>query len=341
MFYNMMTLSTVTLSPIIGGYITETYGWRMQFYIIAGFLFLGIILLILACPEHAYSRPMVYETDVVAGEAHTAVLDTDASPPEDESMTEKPKTYIQELKPYSKNVTGENYLVVLARPFVCMLYPAVIWAFLLGGCWSTWNAAVIIILSQLFSTPPNLFSPSELGYIYTFPFIGSIIAYFLGSLAADSTAKSAARRNNGLFEPEYRQWLMIPAFFVGIPGLFAFGYYATERDITWVLVSFIYGLIVFATVFSSASAYAYILDSHQNLSVEVSVAYVMLRNFFWFGASYFMPTWLETSGAPKTFYIMAGIQAGITLISISAYFYGKISRDWIHRHDPLKSLRLI
>lgn len=203
------------------------------------------------------------------------------------------------------------------------------------------NAAVIIILSQLFSTPPNLFSPSELGYIYTFPFIGSIIAYFLGSLAADSTAKSAARRNNGLFEPEYRQWLMIPAFFVGIPGLFAFGYYATERDITWVLVSFIYGLIVFATVFSSASAYAYILDSHQNLSVEVSVAYVMLRNFFWFGASYFMPTWLETSGAPKTFYIMAGIQAGITLISISAYFYGKISRDWIHRHDPLKSLRLI
>lgn len=138
MFYNMMTLSTVTLSPIIGGYITETYGWRMQFYIIAGFLFLGIILLILACPEHAYSRPMVYETDVVAGEAHTAVLDTDASPPEDESMTEKPKTYIQELKPYSKNVTGENYLVVLARPFVCMLYPAVIWAFLLGGCWSTW-----------------------------------------------------------------------------------------------------------------------------------------------------------------------------------------------------------
>ena len=357
MFYNMMTLSTVSFSPIIGGYITEKHGWRMQFYIIAGFLFLGIFLLVLACPEHAYSRPLAYETDVVAGEAHT--INGQSTPSENESMTEKPKSYLQELKPYSNNVSGEKYLVLLARPFVCMLYPAVVWAFFLGGCWSTWvssqtacrlsaqkltewqNAAVVIILSQLFSTPPNLFSPSELGYIYTFPFIGSIIAYFLGSLAADSTAKRAARRNNGLFEPEYRQWLTIPAFFVGIPGLFAFGYYATERDITWVLVSFIYGLIVFATVFSSASAYAYILDSHRNLSVEVSVAYVMLRNLFWFGASYFMPTWLETSGAPKTFYIMAGIQAGITLISIAAYIYGKISRDWIHRHDPLKFLGLI
>lgn len=203
------------------------------------------------------------------------------------------------------------------------------------------NAAVVIILSQLFSTPPNLFTPSQLGYMYTFPFVGSIIAYFLGSLAADSSAKAAARRNNGLFEPEYRQWLMIPAFFVGIPGLFAFGYYATEQNITWVLVSFIYGLILFATVFSSAGAYAYILDSHRNLSVEVSVAYVMLRNFFWFGASYFMPSWLEASGAPKTFYIMGAIQATITLISVSGYVYGKISRDWIHRHDPLKSLGLM
>ena len=203
------------------------------------------------------------------------------------------------------------------------------------------NAAVVIILSQLFSTPPNQFSPSRLGYIYTFAFIASIVAYVLGSLVADSTAKNGARRNKGLFEPEYRQWLVIPAFFVGIPGVFAFGYYATRKDISWVLISFIYGLIVCATVFSSAGAYAYILDSHRNLSVEVSVAYVMLRNFFWFGASWFMPSWLEASGAAKTFYIIGGIQTGITLLSVLAYYYGKVGRYWIHRHDPLKALRLL
>ncbi len=139
MFYNMMTLSTVSFSPIIGGYITETYGWRTQFYIIAGFLFLGIILLVLACPEHAYSRPISYETDVIAGEARMeGGGNGQGSSSENESMTEKPKSYIQELKPYSKNVSGEKCLVLLARPFVCMLYPAVIWAFFLGGCWSTW-----------------------------------------------------------------------------------------------------------------------------------------------------------------------------------------------------------
>lgn len=134
---------------------------------------------------------------------------------------------------------------------------------------------------------------------------------------------------------------MVPAFIIGIPGLFAFGYYSTREHITWVVVSFIYGLIVFATVFSSASAYAYILDSHRNLSVEVSVAFVMLRNFFWFGASYFMPLWLEASGAAHTFYIIGAIQAGIMLISVFAYVYGKVSRDWIHKHDPLRFLGLV
>ena len=139
MFYNMMTLSTVSFSPIIGGYITEKHGWRTQFYILAGFLFVGIIFITLACPEHAYTRPMVYETDVIASEVHIAdSLSVQELPSDQTSMTEKPKSYVQELKLYGTNVSGENLLVLLARPFVCMLYPAVIWAFFLGGCWSTW-----------------------------------------------------------------------------------------------------------------------------------------------------------------------------------------------------------
>lgn len=154
-------------------------------------------------------------------------------------------------------------------------------------------------------------------------------------------AKSGARHNKGLFEPEYRQWLLIPAFFVGIPGVFAFGYYATQTNISWVLISFIYSLIVCATVFSSAGAYAYILDSHRNLSVEVSVAYVMLRNLFWFGASWFMPSWLEVSGAAKTFYVIGGIQTGITILSLLAYRYGKVGRHWINRHEPLRAMHLL
>ena len=144
MFYNMMTLSTVSFSPIIGGYITEKHGWRTQFYIIAGFLFIGLVLLVFACPEHTYKRPMVLETDIIAGETPLAgegdgeKLPSMEDANRDDLIVEKPKSYVQELKPYSKNFSGENVFILLARPFACMLNPAVIWAFFLGGCWSTW-----------------------------------------------------------------------------------------------------------------------------------------------------------------------------------------------------------
>lgn len=139
MFYNMMTLSTVSFSPIIGGYITEKHGWRTQFYIIAGFLFIGIIFLVLACPEHAYNQPLVFETDVVSGEVLIEHTDSSQdSPVGHNSTTEKPKSYVQELKPYSTNIYGENMFILLTRPLLCMFYPAVIWAFFNGGFWSTW-----------------------------------------------------------------------------------------------------------------------------------------------------------------------------------------------------------
>ncbi len=153
-FYNLVTLSTVAFSPIIGGYITEKHGWRTQFYILAGFLFVGLLLLFFACPEHEYHRPLALETDVMVGElpstreAEKEKLPSEEVDKRDKSPDQsagKPNTYAQELKPFSKNISGENILILLARPFVCMLYPAVIWAFFLGGCWSTWVSLVLWI----------------------------------------------------------------------------------------------------------------------------------------------------------------------------------------------------
>ena len=138
MFYNMMTLSAVSFSPIVGGYITEKHGWRTQFYIIAGFLFIGIVLLFFACPEHVYTRPAVCDTDVTTQQGPEDDVEPRTPAAIDDSSIEKPESYAQQLKPYRRNVAERSITVLLARPLVCMIYPAVLWAFLLGGCWSTW-----------------------------------------------------------------------------------------------------------------------------------------------------------------------------------------------------------
>lgn len=133
-------------------------------------------------------------------------------------------------------------------------------------------------------------------------------------------------------------YLLIPSLLIGIPGLFAFGNYAAVHDIKWVVVSVTYGLLAFGNVFTSAAAYNYILDAHNDIRMEVSVAFIMMRNFFWFGSSYFLLTWIEGAGVAKVFDAVGGIQAGITVLSIFAYCCGKVIRGFIQRYSPVKTL---
>ena len=58
---------------------------------------------------------------------------------------------------------------------------------------------------------------------------------------------------------------------------------------------------VSVNVFASAAVYNYILDAHNDLRMEISVALVMMRNFFWFGLSHYLPIWTEGPGVAKVF----------------------------------------
>ena len=56
------------------------------------------------------------------------------------------------------------------------------------------------------TNPKPTLSPTYLGYISVFPFVGTLVGFLLGQLVSDPSAKWAARRNNGVFEPEFRMF---------------------------------------------------------------------------------------------------------------------------------------
>ena len=93
--------------------------------------------------------------------------------------------------------------------------------------------------------------------------------------------------------------------------------------------------VVSVNVFASAAVYNYILDAQNDLRLEVSVALVMMRNFFWFGLSHFLPRVQEW---PRCFDTAGGIETGITMLSILANFYGKVIMGFIQRYSPVKML---
>ena len=128
---------------------------------------------------------------------------------------------------------------------------------------------------------------------------------------------------------------------VGIPGIFGFGYYATSTpNPSWIIVSLLYGLVTFTFLMLATISYTYVLDCHRNYAVEVTTSLLLLRNFFSFGASYFLPTWLQVDGVRTTLYAVGGIESGILLLCFVMYYFGKCGRALIHCHSPLEALRL-
>ena len=159
----------------------------------------------------------------------------------------------------------------------------------------------------------------------------------------DRTCRWLARLNRGVYEPEFRLPPMVFSLVTGVIALSVFGWYtgnvAETREISWVATSFIYGLLIFAVVAAESVAFSYLLDAYRDISIEVVVFSVMARNFFSYGASTFLPRWLEHSGIADTFYALAGIQAALVAVGTTVmYFYGKKLRSLYDRHSPMHAL---
>lgn len=92
-------------------------------------------MLIFACPEHADKQPLVYEMNGITGKtAFEEGAYGQKLPSVDVAITNgsnkanlKPRP--QELKPHRQNIQAGNHFVLLERPFACMSYLGVLWAF--------------------------------------------------------------------------------------------------------------------------------------------------------------------------------------------------------------------
>ena len=200
---------------------------------------------------------------------------------------------------------------------------------------SSQMSGLSITIAQIFSVPPTSYTPTQLSHLSTFPAVGAFLAFVVLSGLADSSAKWAARKNGRIYEPEFRLYLISFGLLVGVPGFALFGWYAStatpDHQISWVVISVLYGMIIFTTVTQQSTTFAYLLDAHRNRSIETAVFAVMVRNFFSFASGKFLPPWLNHSGTADTFYAIAGIQAALALTTIPLYIYGKVIRSAMRR----------
>ncbi|KAF2447159.1 MFS general substrate transporter [Karstenula rhodostoma CBS 690.94] len=340
-------------SAIIVGPITANLGWRYLFHILIAFTAIETILLVFLVPETAYIRDRRYEIDELAVDnlselaavEHRHAGGGKEKGPDNEmfrvetttstSPAFRPKkTFVQELSVFNGTFSDDNLFQLLIAPFAVCANLAILWIVIVTGGLTAFFVAQSYDMAQIFMAPPYLLSAAGVGYLSLGPFIGGLLgALFLGG-TLDPLIKWCAKKNNGIYEPEYRLLGMIPGLLTGV-GLVVFGYMA-EKHFSYYATATFHGMDLFGICCATIATSAYAIDAYRDMSSEIFIAGMVFKNLIFYGFSYFVNDWTATDGPAQVFYVFGGVSFAMVGTAPIIFFWGKRYRSFWHRHNLLE-----
>jgi MFS family permease len=333
-----------SFSSVISGPVALNLGWHYLFYLIVACSGFQTVLLFLFCPESSYIRDPIFNQDLVLGKANGAgdEMNEKASGTVSEYMQSAypppppAKTFWQKLAPYNGVFSDESLFKLILGPFLCVTNLAALWLVVITGTITSFYVGISYITAQLFTVAPYLLSTAGVGYLSLGPSIGSLLGSVVVAMATDPLAIWMAKRNRGIYEPEFR--LPICAFgLIAVAGFVSFGAVSQAQGNIY-LIDFLWGLALFGICFVVGPCSSYVVDAYRDMGSEIFVASVMFKNFLFFGYSYFLNNWVASAGPAIPYYIFSGVAAGLILSVIPAYMFGKRYRSFWFRYNVMAML---
>ncbi|KAK4154812.1 major facilitator superfamily domain-containing protein [Chaetomidium leptoderma] len=354
--WNLFLLTGISGGALVAGYIIELDGYQWTFGVCA--IFFGVLMLAIFffVPETAYRRnavtvvPSGDEKDearegsarrMKLGHEHEVSDVSDAKEEEgsagsagsSQTIPEK-HTFLQSLRVYTGRYSRAPGWKPFARPMVMLFYPAVMWGFLVYGTVITWIVVFSVVNASIFNAPPYNFSVSETGLISLSPFLMTIVGELISGPLNDWICVYLAKKNKGIYEPEFRLPLMVVALVLGIVGFFGFGA-TVEYQTHWTGPVLCFGLANMSLVFAATCVFGYIIDSYKDHNEEALVA-INARNLLTFGLTYFVNGWLKAQGPLIVFCILGALFVFVSLLTIPLWIYGKKCRSFTGRNPWLQ-----
>ncbi|KAF8590984.1 MFS general substrate transporter [Ramaria rubella] len=338
----------INIGPIVNGYVIQSrLGWRFCFWFeiclrwfitaVFGILLIGIVFLV---PETTYNRETRFETDRGA-----SISDVKAeSPTVTGEKTDKEgsieqrefallrgqhlprKTFLQELPPWSGYMSDDSFIKIFLRPFPFFLSPVVWFGIFIYGLTVVWFACPIYRNSSLHVLTRRFqYSASQAGLVSLGPLVGSIIAALISGPLCDFATTEFAKRNNGVYEPESRLFLLIPMLILEV----------------FVGPVMMYTIINVGQGIGTTGAVAYIIDVHRKNAPECFALINFVKNIILYGIARIANSWVTDmvppsafpfQGVLRTFGILAGLSAISILTGVPMYIYGKRARSFVARN---------
>jgi hypothetical protein len=243
-----------------------------------------------------------------------------------------PNSWIKTLRPWNGRLSKANWFRVALRPFILYAYPSVLWSALVYSLSIGWLIVLSESISAIYKNRDTYnFTSLQAGLVYLSPFIGGVLGTAVAGRISDIIVRAMAKKNGGVYEPEFRLVMAIPVAIATAIGLMGFGWSAQERD-NWIVPTIFFGVISFGCSLGSTTAITFCVDSYRQFAGEALVTLNFSKNIFHgLVFSLFFATWLEDDGPKKTFLAIGGIQIACMLLTIPMYIYGKRARMWTVR----------
>src|SRR5690606_12087572 len=203
------------------------------------------------------------------------------------------------LKPYNGILRHESWFKAFIRPLILFAYPAILWSTVVYSLSVGWLIVLSECVAHIYQHQPYNFNRLQTGLVYLSPFIGGILGTAVAGKASDIIVRFMSRRNNGIYEPEFRLVMGLPIALATAAGLMGFGWSAEEKNNFWVPTIF-FGIISFGCTLGSTTAITYAVDSYRQYAGEALVTLNFSKNVFHgMVFSFFFNNWLEAEGSKQ------------------------------------------
>lgn len=165
--------------------------------------------------------------------------------------------------------------------------------------------------------PPLFFNEVQAGYMYTGAFIGALLGFILAGIMSDTVVRFMAKRNGGVYEPEFRLVLVIPQLIFGCAGLYGFGITSAAAErFGWFWPDFFFALEVMGMVLGAVASALYIVDAHREIAIEGFTCQLIFKNIFSFGLTFSGFHWFGSIGIKPVFLAISSVQVVVCCLTV-------------------------
>ncbi|KAI9167927.1 putative MFS-type transporter [Paramyrothecium foliicola] len=189
--------------------------------------------------------------------------------------------------------------------------------------------AFLVLISSInpivFSAPPYNFNTAGVGLMQVGPFIGNALGSLYGGIFGDWLVVRMARRNHGVFEPEFRLYVLpLPALMMGA-GMVVYGV-SLDRGLHWIYPSIGSGMYTFAMGSIMDMCFTMIIDAYKETTAESFTFITFIRNVPTIGLPFGVVPWLASMSLTKVGIISGCVSMTLALLFIPIIVWGKRMR---------------